>query len=959
MSITMLSKAVHRALYGTTVAVTAVSVPNVVRAQQGELQEVVVTGTRIATDSNLSSSSPVSTVDRAEVQFSGITRIEDLVNDLPQVVPELTSNESNGATGTATLDLRGLGSIRTLVLINGHRMGIGDPFALAPDVNLIPAALVERVELLTGGASSTYGSDAVAGVVNFIMTEDFEGFQIDYQVSGYRHSNDNGEVQQAVADAGYLQAPGSVNDGDTTNVNITFGINADDGRGNVTGYIGYRDIEAIRHATRDYSACALGGDEGTVCLGSSTIPTASFRDFAAVDPIDLTLDLSTGDFVPRSGLSYNYGPLNYFQRPDKRVTAGLFGHYELGGGMEAYAEFQFMDDRSLAQIAESGTFFNNADLNCDNPLLSAQQFDAIGCVNPTDRVPIYVGKRNVEGGPRFDDLQHQSARSLIGLRGDISANWRYDAFVNFSRLNLSEKYNNDLSIENINKALDIVDDGSGNPVCRTFLNGADLNCVPYNVFQPGGVTQEAVDYLTLPLYSTGNLDSDQAVVYVAGDLDAGLPSADDGISVVFGFETREDEIVFDLDPNFNEGNAAGQGGATADLSGSVSVDEFFAEARIPLVQGRSGVEDLSLNLGYRTSDYDTGIDTDSWSFGLTWSATDMFRFRTSVSRAVRAPNVRELFVPQTIGLWAGTDPCAGPNPTLTEAQCALAGVPAGAYGGVPQSPAEQYNGLFGGNPLLDAETSDSLTVGLVVTPPGSSLTLSVDYWHIEVEDAIDTIEPEFAITQCGLTGDATFCGLIERNPVNGNIWVGSGVNAPRVQATNVNIGKFEVAGFDILGNYSVEIGRHGLDFTWRGTLLDQWDEQPQPGSAINDCLGTWGGACGRPRPEWKHIFSTTWSAPIDGLDVIAKWRHIDAIDEFERNRFTAGSQDYFDLAMSYTFDWGGGTSQVFAGISNLFDEAPPANGLFNTVAVYSNGNTIPGTWDPLGNYWFVGLNYRP
>lgn len=923
------------------------------------LDEIITTGSRIAIDANLVSSSPVTTVSGSELTFSGITRVEDLLNDLPQLVPELTSNDSNGSTGTATLDLRGLGSDRTLVLINGHRMGFGDPFALAPDINQIPGNLVERVELLTGGASSTYGSDAVSGVVNFIMKDNFEGFQLDYQVSGYQHKNDNAAAQQAIADAGYQQAPSTVNDGQTTNINVTIGMNSADGRGNITAYIGYRDIEEIRHQERDYSACALGGDSGTVgaCRGSSTTALGSFRDFA---DIDLRLDAATGDFLPRDGETYNYGPINFFQRPDERWSGGLFGHYEMDSGIEAYTEFMFMDDRSLAQIAPSGTFFNNTFLNCDNPLMSAQQTAAIGCTDPSDFVTIYVGRRNVEGGPRFDDLQHTTSRSLVGFRGDIGENWQFDAFVNYARMNYTEVYNNDLSIVNIVRALDIVTDpDTGEAVCRSALNGSDSSCVAYNIFQPGMVTQDMIDYLTLPLFSKADADMSQAVAYISGDLgDFSLPSASDPIQVVFGYEYRDDSLVLDLDLNYNNGNAAGQGGATADVSGHVTVSEFFTEARIPLIQDRAGFQDLSLDLRYRTSDYNIGVNANTWNVGISWSPTDIAKIRGSVSRAVRAPNIGELFLPQTIGLWSGTDPCAGPTPALTEAQCALTGVPAGSYGSVAPSPADQYNGKFGGNPNLDAETSDSITVGFLLTPenfmPG--LALSIDYWSIEVTDAISVIDPETTITECGLTGDATFCALIFRNQTNGNVWVGSGPTAPHVLAGNVNIGKFEVAGVDINATYGFEVGNHGFDLSFRGTSLVTWEETPQPGGIVNDCKGTWGGACGRPRPEWKHTFSGTWDTPVDGLDVVGTWRYVGEVSEFAQDRFTADGQNYLDLAVGYYWEGLGGGTQFTVGINNIIDEDPPAHGLFNT-APYSNANTIPGTWDPLGRYWFVGFSF--
>ncbi|NND60731.1 MAG: TonB-dependent receptor [Gammaproteobacteria bacterium] len=965
-----LSFAVHRALTGVAIA-TAASVPALAQDAPREVEEVVTTGSRLPVDTNLITTSPVTTVSADELKYSGVTRVEDLVNDLPQIVPELTSNDSNGSTGTATLDLRGLGSDRTLVLVNGHRMGFGDPFALAPDINQIPGNLIEQVELLTGGASSTYGSDAVSGVVNFIMKDDFEGFQVDIQRSGYQHDNSAGEAQARIADRGFDQAPGDVTDGETLNVNVIMGMNSADGRGNVTGYLGYRDIKAIRHSERDYSACALRNadnpDTGATtqgagtCGGSSTIPTGRFTDFGAGAGVDLTLDQSSGDFVDRDGLLYNYGPLNYFQRPDERFTGGLFANYDLSDKFQAYGEFMFMDDRSLAQIAPSGAFFVTNRLSCANPFLSAQQLDAIGCNDPTlvdadGFVPMYVGRRNVEGGPRFDDLQHTSNRSLVGFRGELTPNWNFDAFINFANTRLTEVYNNDLSITKVTRALDAVNDGSGNVVCRSVIDGSDPSCVPWNIFTPGGVTQAALNYIDLPLFSKADMEMNQGVAFVSGDLtDAGIkfPSADNGVQVVFGLEYRDESMVFDLDNGYNNGDGAGQGGATADVSGAVLVKEFFTEAKIPVVEGAPWAEALELDLRYRTSDYDTGVDADTWNIGGSWSPTNDYKFRASVSRAVRAPNINELFAPQTLGLWQGTDPCAGASPTLSQAECAATGVPAAFYGMVPASPADQYNAVFGGNRNLDAETSDSFTVGVVLTPESwaAGLTLSLDYWQIEVEDAISTVGQEFVINRCATAGE--LCNLINRNPVNGNLWIGSS----SVISTNVNIGKFEVAGWDVNATYATDIGNHGLNFAMRGTLLDTWDDQPVPGGVVNDCVGFWGSDCGRPRPEWKHTFSTTWNTPREGLDVIGAWRHVGEVKEFSNDRFSVDGQNYFDVSASYYMDdLFGGETTFTAGITNILDEEPPFSGVFNT-APFSNGNTIPGTWDPLGRYWFLGLTH--
>ena len=471
-----------------------------------EIEEVVITGSRIKTDANLTGSSPVTTLNASEISHRGITRVEDLINDLPSITPELTANESNGATGSATIDLRGLGSDRTLVLVNGHRMGFGDVTALAPDINQIPGALVERIEVLTGGASSTYGSDAMAGVVNFVMKSDFEGLEVDYQYSSFHHNQGNSTVQSALTAAGFDQAPGSTWDGGGHDINVTMGVNSSDGKGNITAYFGYRTIDPVTQSERDFSACALSGGGAFDCAGSSTLPSGRFTDFGAnaaamngLAGYDWTVDGTA--FVPRDGLLYNYAPPNHYQRPDERWTAGMFGHYEVNESFEGYAEFQFMDDRTNAQIAPSAAFFVNTSLNCSNAFLTAAQFGQIGCVLPTDIVYTYIGRRNVEGGSRNDDIGHTSYRILGGARGEINDDWSYDVFANFSRTILNELYNNDLSITNIRRALDaVVDPATGNIVCRTSISQGGLPpidpaCVPYNVFATGGSTAAARAYL--------------------------------------------------------------------------------------------------------------------------------------------------------------------------------------------------------------------------------------------------------------------------------------------------------------------------------------------------------------------------------------------------------------------------------------------------------------------------------
>ncbi|HEX7060829.1 MAG TPA: TonB-dependent receptor [Woeseiaceae bacterium] len=957
-----LAAAVHRALSGVALATTAVVAPGLTHAQaqpqSGELEEITVTGSRIATDPNLISSSPVSQIQAEELTYRGVTRVEDLVNDLPQITPEFTANDSNGATGTATLDLRGLGSDRTLVLVNGHRMGFGDPSVLSPDINQIPGALIERVEILTGGASSTYGSDAVSGVVNFIMKDDFEGFQLNFQYAGYQHSQGNDGVQSAIADMGFEQAPDDVTVGGTTDVNLLIGINSPDGRGNITGYAGYRKINAVLQSEYDFSACALANtdDNSFACGGSATRFPAFITDF------DGQYYSVEGDqLVEWDGTYYNYGPLNYFQRPDKRFTGGMLGHYDVTEHLTGYAEFMFMDDRSRAQIAPSGAFFVTNTISCANPFLSPESQTLLGCDTDADGVvPFYIGRRSVEGGPRVDDLRHTSFRSLAGIRGDINDNWSYDVSANFSRLSFSETYLNDMSTTRIIRALDVVaDPDTGDPVCQSVIDGSDPSCVPWNIFQEGGVTQEAIDYLVLPLFSRADLEMDQIVAFVNGDLtDMGIvsPWSGDGVEWVIGAEYRSETFEFNPDNGFQTGDGAGQGGPIPPVAGEQDIKEFFTEFHVPLVQDRPGFQDLSLDLRYRNSDYDSGVNADTWNVGGAWVPANGIKLRASTSRAVRAANLRERFEPQSLGLWSGVDPCAGATPELSEAACANTGVSAAQYGSVPLSPAQQYNGLFGGNPDLDPEKADSFTVGVVLTPetflPG--LTFSIDYWNIEVEDAISTVDPEFIIRQCAATGDAALCGLINRG-ANGNVWI----NQSSITSTNVNIGFFDVSGIDFVGSYPLEIGGLGsVDLAFRGTLLEKFDEEPVPGAAVNECAGEYGGSCGRPRPEWKHTFNAVWSTPWD-LDAVLGWRMVGAVDSFVADEPDVDAENYIDLSATYYAEWFGSDrgTELSVGISNLFDNDPPVSGFLGGVS-FANGNTVPSTWDALGRYYFVGVTQK-
>lgn len=939
------------------------------------IEDVVVTGSRIP-QANLVTTSPVTQVTAEDVDVAGVTRIEDLVNSLPQAFAAQNSTVSNGASGTATVSLRNLGSDRTLVLIDGRRMGYGSPADSAADLNQIPGQLVERVEVLTGGASAVYGSDAVAGVVNFIMQKDFEGISLDVQVSTYQHNNDYsgpGNLRdvinaRAVGNPTQFQLPDdNVSDGVGKDVNLVMGVNSPDGRGNLTAYVGYRNNEPVLQGQRDYSACAIGSAGATdfTCGGSSTSYPGRFTDFATYD---YTLNASS-QFVPwSSNAQYNYGPANYYQRPDERYTLGAFGHYQINDHVEAYTQLMFADYSTVAQIAPSGNFFNTSTINCGNPLLSATQSAAIGCsagdIAADNSVDMYIGRRNIEGGGRQDDLNLNSFRAVVGLRGEINSAWSYDVAGQFSKVRLSRIYRNEFSATRLGRALDVVD-VAGTPTCRSVVNGTDPACVPYNIFTVGAVTDAALGYVQIPLLDSGTVTQQVVTASVTGDLGVygfQSPMAANSVKVAFGAEYRRDSANRTPDITFQTGDGAGQGGPTTPLSGSVSVKELFMEADVPLVQDQPGVYDLGLDFAYRYSDYDTGIQTDTYKVGLGYSPVESLKLRGSYSRAVRAPNVIELFSAQGFNLFdMDFDPCGNAgSPTATLAQCQATGVTLAQYGSASlDSPAGQYNYLGGGNPNLAPEEADTFTLGFVARPDFiPNFDISIDYFDIEITNLISSIGAQNSVNACYDQNLAAACARINRN-ANGQLWVGTGY----VTDIGANVGGLSTAGVDVNANYRIDLADMGigtgdsgrLAFNFTGTYLDSLVVDPgAEGGLPYDCKGEYGNECGTPNPEWRHRFRVSWDAPMN-ISVAGTWRYFSSVELYgvpsssTRIDRVFDAESYFDLAATWqVLD----NARLRVGVNNIFDNDPPLTASAGTTG---NGNTYPQTYDALGRYFFLGL----
>ncbi|WP_242528408.1 TonB-dependent receptor domain-containing protein [Novosphingobium sp. PY1] len=992
---------------------------------------IIVTGTRIVAP-NQTAIAPITTVTSDDITLSGTTRTEDLLNSLPQVLASQSSGLANGATGTAQVDLRGLGPSRTLVLINGRRLMPGDPNdatnGSAADLNFVPAALVKRVDVLTGGASATYGADAVAGVVNFVMDTDFEGFKIDANYGLYTHNNRNSLVPPLLDDrqnagfSGFDYPTGTSADGGQYDVTAVFGAGFDDGRGHLTAYAGYRKTRPVLQRKRDYSACTIQANDGSAggfnsdaplqCGGSLTnsIGTVIYYDTTTDGNGNVTGTTSTigglgaGSFTRGLVQRYNYAPLNYFQRPDERYTAGVFADYEINEAIHPYMEFMFMDDRTLAQIAPSGDFGNTLTINCDNPLMSAAQQAAV--CTPQNTVLGYLGtfpvvqslydtlspdsqanvdnnpaapgtaffqllRRNVEGGARISDLQHTAFRTVIGSRGELGKAWSYDAYYQYGRTNYKQVYKNEFSIARVRNALNVVTDGSGNPVCASALNGTDPNCVPFDIFSGNPITADQLNYLNATGIITGQTSQQvlsASVTGLLGEYGVQSPLASDGVNIALGVEYRRDSLELTADNAFNTGDLTGQGAPTVDTSGSYKVTEFFGEIDIPVIQD-SFVYNLSFNGGYRYSHYSVSngrtFNTDTFKVGVDFAPVSDVRIRAGYNRAVRVPNIQELFAPQIVALDGVTDPCAGFTLTAADVGCLAQGLSIGQR--VTLNPAQQYNGTIGGNPNLTPEKATTKTLGIVVQPNMiPRLSLSIDWFDIKVKNAIQQFGADAILASCVNDVNLDACALIQRNPA-GSLWLTSDGNVVDIQN---NVGGVKTRGYEFNGNWSTEIGSTGtLSFSLVGTLLDKFvvDDGLNP---TYDCVGYYGPTCTSPRPKWRHKFRTTFKM-ANGFGASVQWRHTSSVKVEYLNPSTTlasdaydqdlkiKSQDYFDLTLTYDI---GDHLQWRLGATNIFDKQPPliTNGSSNfgasaCASTVCNGNTYPGTYDALGRYVFTGV----
>lgn len=920
------------------------------------LDAITVTGSRIKSQT-FTASSPITEITAEEFTQFGATTVEDLVNQYPQIDLSFDNFANNGSFGHATISMRGLGAQRTLTLVNGRRLPASRNEITDPSI--VPAAMIRRVDILSGGASAIYGADAVAGVVNFVLDDQFEGVSLNYGYSAYQHDNDNERIQALNEEAGFDYPTGNSGfDGISRNADIVVGGSFAEDRGHAVGWLTWRENEALYQGQRDYSSCAVFFD-AEVCGGSGTADPARFvvNQYAdgAVVPWPAGTNANyiwNGSGYENGSYVYNYAPINFYQRPDKRITAGFMGSYEINDYFEPYIEALFLERRSDVQIAESGAFGVPINVDCGNPLIGTLCADA-GVTTDQARITMY--KRNVEGGPRISSADDSTHRITAGVRGSLfDSSWTYDVSLLSGRTKTSDIGKNDFLITRISAAAL----GCTDPVYGTFPG-----CQPYDIWTDS-IDPEAAAAMAGTSFSIYKTSYRAFSAEANGYLGWGFPSADgEEIGLAVGMERRDYSYTTEYDGDSAAGNFAGAGAASLPVDASNTVNDFFIETAIPIYVGDGAFNRLDTSLGYRYSDDETSGNYDTYKVGLSGMFWDnRLLVRAGYNRAVRSPSLNDLYYPQRIALnTGGTDLCAGPDPAYTAEQCARTGVPLEVYGNVPANPANQYNNITGGNPNLEPEIADTYTVGFAIEPI-EDLNLSLDWYTVEIEGAIGGIG--YNTIQILCMEQNLYCDRISRDPRAGeyDLWVGLASDPLTGNINNLpdNIGVFERSGLDLAANYSFAVGPGRLTTSVVGNyvLKDFTQTLAAESSTGYECKGLVNDTFLCQTPKWRHVASLRygWDRYTAGL----RWRFIDGMDYNDVDGTPLSdviwidggvpSYSYLDLSGSVSF----GQAMVTLGVNNVLDKEPPFVGDSGLAA---NANALGG-YDQVGRYIFGSVSLK-
>ncbi len=833
--------------------------------------EIIVTGTLIR-NPNIETSSPVSVVGEQEIEYRQSNNAEQLLREIPASVPSVGAQVNNGQGGSSFVNLRGIGAGRNIVLLNGARL---TPVALgsAIDLNNIPLALVERVDVLTGGAVTTYGADAISGVVNFIIKDDFAGMELD--------------ATNQITQRG---------DGHTFRADLSVGANFDDGRGNAAFSVGYQNADPVFQGDRPFSIFNISGFTGDPGGSSAAVPAFIVVPAApGFTSVVGQINEAGTDIAPGLRAPFNFNPFNIFQTPFKRFNIFGTANYDISDVVEVFATGLFSNNEVSSIIAPSASFFNTFTIPFSNPFIpnailqricasqglnQAQCQAAANATGPGD--PNFrtfrgqVRRRFVEGGVRSTQFVTTSFSQRVGVRAEITDSLELELFGSYGQ----GEQNNQTTGFGLRERLQQALLASDPDQCSNTAGG----CVPFNLFGPqGSITQDMLNFVVGPALLDTEFSSQTNVRgVISGDFGFGSPWSANPLGIAVGAEYRNLRAETDSDlPSQTPGAVLGAGGADVPVSGRFNVREIFGEIVAPIVEDRPGFNSLTLEGGARLSDYSTTGRSFTWKGAGQWEPISSLKLRGSYNRATRSPNIGELFFPQSVGLGNLTvDPCAGNAPLQNanlRAICLAQGAPASQIGQIQQPAAGQVNITFGGNRNLDVERAKTYTLGFVFQPdfvPGFSAT--VDYFNIKLRGAITSPSEGDIIAACFgniSAGSATnpACTAIRRDPETGEL-SGAPDTTPGLPLLTSNLGRIETDGIDVALNYRRNLGFAGLNLSVLGTWTDEQKFQAAPGAINRECVGFFSVNCGSIQPEF--VFNTRGTLTMGGTDLSLLWRYL-------------------------------------------------------------------------------------
>ncbi len=931
-------------------------------AAQEALDEIVVTGSRIAKRDAIAES-PIYTIDQDAITHSGYVTVDQYLNTLPQIVPNISSQSNNPSSGgRAFVDLRGLGPNRNLVLIDGRRaMGQASGGTIV-DVNTIPNALIERVEIISGGAAAVYGADAIAGVVNFIMKKSFDGFALDGQ---YR-----------LTDAG---------DGEEISSDLTYGSDFAGGRGSAVFNANWFKRQAMYKGARAFSAqassatgifpngswatgtnqpsqaavdtlfgpnlCNANGGargygfnpDGTLfCTGVGGDPNRNMVNYTGPQE-----HIATQFFEPNGdSFSYNFEPDNILVLPLERWGMYTAVDLDLHQYFKPYVQAMFTNYNSLQELAATpaGGFI----VPVTNPFLPAQAAQlAASRADPT--ATLSFNKRFNTLGGRTGFNTHDVWQLVAGSRGDFTDNWSYDAYGSWGRSVRNEIQGGNVRVPEVNQLLGAAD------------GGASLCAGGLNLFGAAPISQACQDFISLEAKNLTVVEQGVLEAVVTGNVFE-LPAGP--LQTAIGSSYRHLDFDFKPDSGLKPGLVAGFN-EQLPVTGRLWYTDFFAEASVPIVRDVAFVQNLSTTLGLRTTDNNVFGSEESYKITFDWTMTDTVRARGGFQHAIRSPNIAELFSPQLNNFpnFADQDPCnfnspfrTGANAAQVQALCAAQAAVAG--GPAFTQPFGQAQAIVGGNPNLKPETADSWSVGFVFSPQFDSplverFGFTIDYFTIELEDVVSAVGATTIINRCynseganpTFSIDNQWCQLFNRDPADGRV-----IDLQQLQR---NQSIWELSGIDMTLNWGFGVGPGELDFAVLVSWLEKFDIQVTDIDPTNDFAGTISQTTGGSAPEWRGTLLTTYS--LANLQLQATTRYISSMSHAVlvtqplADATGVDSTWYLDLAARYDVT---DNISLRAGVNNVANQRPR---LYNPNV---QANTDPSLYDVLGRRYFVGFNWR-